>query len=194
MKHCIPFYVYTLAEDETVFYVGKGRDERVYQHEQEARKECECQKCKKIRDIWARGKEITKTIVFTTLNEPDAYIEEAKLIASIGLCNLTNIYVGNVAASIIRPIPATPILEMTEDEYIISLKSNPYFALDELPEAIDDWRRDKLNILQHELRYCSRRWTDEQRAIVQTEITTLRQARKEYQIAKIGIDWLPDLM
>jgi hypothetical protein len=54
------YYVYTYAyPDGTIFYIGKGTDGRIDQHEQEAtRSECTCKRCQVIRQIWASGKPV----------------------------------------------------------------------------------------------------------------------------------------
>ena len=76
------WYVYVYIDDEAVpFYVGKGTRGRMFAHEEEARTECDCQKCQKIRDLWSRGKTIIKHIVFETFNEGEAYQYEHKLIS-----------------------------------------------------------------------------------------------------------------
>jgi hypothetical protein len=84
------FYVYTLAEKEKVFYVGKGQRQRVHNHEWEATTDCQCHKCRKIRKIWRNGGAVQKYIVFTTDDEDEAYRYEEELITSFGLKNLCN--------------------------------------------------------------------------------------------------------
>lgn len=89
------FYVYTLADPhDKIFYVGKGCGPRVFQHEDEARKGCECHKCRKIRKIWRIGGEVRKYIVFETDNEDEAYEHERQLICDIGLKSLCNVTEG----------------------------------------------------------------------------------------------------
>lgn len=90
-----PFYVYVLLRSEaSPFYVGKGSGGRVDYHETEARSGCQCHKCRVIRKVWRAGRQIIKSIVYTTNREADAYCFEAALIASIGLSNLTNVQPG----------------------------------------------------------------------------------------------------
>jgi hypothetical protein len=85
------FYVYNLADPhDKVFYVGKGCGKRVLNHEDEARRGCECHKCRKIRKIWRNGGEVRRYIVFETDNEDEAYEYEMQLISEIGLKNLCN--------------------------------------------------------------------------------------------------------
>lgn len=85
------YYVYVLARPNTrVFYVGKGRGRRVFDHEREARSDCHCHKCNVIRKIWKQGGQVQRYTVFTTNDEAEAYTHEAELIALYGLGTLTN--------------------------------------------------------------------------------------------------------
>jgi hypothetical protein len=91
------YYVYTLSDSSgRVFYVGKGTGDRMNAHEREARKGCECHKCRKMRKIWQHGGQVQKQIVFTTNDEATAYQKEAAVIAQIGLGKLTNHHPGGV--------------------------------------------------------------------------------------------------
>lgn len=78
------YYVYTLSYPSgIVFYVGKGTRDRLHQHEKEAKKGCKCKKCKVIRAILKSGYCISKSIVFTTDDETEAYQEEDRLMKSL---------------------------------------------------------------------------------------------------------------
>lgn len=87
------FYVYELFDpaDGAVFYVGKGKDDRVGDHEREARRGVVHPKCDRIRKIWARKAEVGRRIVQEFQDESAAYEFEASLIARYGIENLTNI-------------------------------------------------------------------------------------------------------
>lgn len=78
-----------------VFYVGKGYRARVFQHEYEAEDGCGCDKCKVIRGIWESHCTVELNIHLLTPRTEDAYLAEGKLIATIGLGNLTNKQGGN---------------------------------------------------------------------------------------------------
>lgn len=94
MPRIIPvsgFYVYVLARPNMrVFYVGKGRNDRILDHEDEARRGCSCHKCRVIRKIWRSGGEVQRSIVFVTDSEREALDYEIELIAQYGRENLTN--------------------------------------------------------------------------------------------------------
>lgn len=95
------FYVYVLTRSNNApFYVGKGKDNRVFRHEIEARNGCKCHKCRVIRKIWRQGGEVQRYVVFTTVNEEDAYQYEAEMIEMIGRKNLTNLIDGGRAVGL----------------------------------------------------------------------------------------------
>ena len=86
------YYVYTLAyPDGTVFYIGKGTGDRIHEHERYAALSDEMmkyyyrnrEKCQVIREIWAQGGEVQKSILYETDVELDAYIYEWALINMI---------------------------------------------------------------------------------------------------------------
>ena len=86
------YYIYTLAyPDGKVFYVGKGTNGRIADHEREASKGCNCPKCDIIREIWADNKPVQKRIVFETLNETEALTYELDLIKQSGEPSLVNV-------------------------------------------------------------------------------------------------------
>src|SRR5260370_21912288 len=69
-------YVYTLAYPESmggyVFYVGKGRRDRITVHEREARNNVKSHKCGVIRKIWRNGEQIVKEKIAFFDDSPEA--------------------------------------------------------------------------------------------------------------------------
>lgn len=89
------FYIYLLARPNgQPFYIGKGKGRRIFKHEEEARRGCQCLKCNIIRKIWRNGGEVQRYIVFTTDDESEAYAYEAEMIAHYGINSLSNLHAG----------------------------------------------------------------------------------------------------
>ena len=85
------YYTYLLMRpDGSVFYVGKGQDNRIDQHELEAKKGIQSEKCDVIRAIWEQGGEIIKQKVGFFDKEEDAHALEMALIDFFGNEKLTN--------------------------------------------------------------------------------------------------------
>ena len=101
------WYVYELIDPRNgqVFYVGKGKDNRINEHEAEAKTDHPSHKCNKIRSIWAAGHEVGKQKVAMFWDEEAAYQHEEDRIAEIGLNNLTNIFGGGRRKDITYSLP-----------------------------------------------------------------------------------------
>jgi len=90
------WYVYELIDPrtDTVFYVGKGKGQRMYQHEQDAKRGICSKKTNKINSILGAGCEVHKRQVAFFWDESAAYDHETDVIEDYGLENLTNIMKG----------------------------------------------------------------------------------------------------
>lgn len=80
----LSFYVYALIDPRSkkVFYVGKGKGNRIYAHVEasELVDVKEVEKIKTIREIRASGKEVKHVVVRHGLTEPEAFAVEAAII------------------------------------------------------------------------------------------------------------------
>ena len=78
------YYVYGLVDprENKIFYIGKGKGNRVFQHEEESLKHPESDKLRlqTIKDIKDAGKEVGKIIIHCNLTENEAFAAEAALI------------------------------------------------------------------------------------------------------------------
>lgn len=101
MTSIVPrFYVYVLCRPNgKPFYVGKGSGRRIFNHDAEARRNCQCYKCRVIRKVWQRGGEVQRYTVFTTDDEAEAYAYECELIALYGRNALANGTNGGIGGS-----------------------------------------------------------------------------------------------
>ncbi len=100
------FYVYILIDprNEQIFYVGKGQEDRLFQHEKEAeRADLGTEKHKKIIEIQNSGHQVKKIIIGRFNTEQEAFSVEGVLIHWVyGIKNLTNLASGHGVESI-RP-------------------------------------------------------------------------------------------
>lgn len=94
------FYVYHLIDprDGSVFYVGKGKGDRINHHERDARNGVlgNPEKEFKISDIVSAGLKIEKKKIKFFSDENDAYNYETLEIERLGIENLTNMAKGRV--------------------------------------------------------------------------------------------------
>lgn len=104
------YYVYHLIDprDGKVFYVGKGKGNRAYQHQKEvSRNPSKYAKTEKgclIKEILDSGNDVKIEFVETNLEEIEALILEANEIQSIGIENLKNVNsIGAISGKERRP-------------------------------------------------------------------------------------------
>lgn len=94
------FYVYLLIDprNDAVFYVGKGKGDRAYQHSKNAKNGVidNAPKHRVIREIIDAGLEVRVHIIHRTDSETEAYRAERFFIRSLASCGLTNISNGSM--------------------------------------------------------------------------------------------------
>jgi hypothetical protein len=85
------FYVYELRDETgTVFYIGAGSGDRMYQHTRPASLRGDTRKALRIREILARGGVITPFLLARFETRAEAHTEECRLIALHDRTLLTN--------------------------------------------------------------------------------------------------------
>ncbi len=103
MSH-LEYYVYALVDpqDQKIFYIGKGKDDRVFRHATDALEtEVQSDKLETIRKIINQGKGVQYYILRHNLTEEVAYIVESTLIDMLTYTNfntesiLTNLQAGH---------------------------------------------------------------------------------------------------
>lgn len=102
LKTLNEYYVYALIDPRTntVFYIGKGTDNRVFAHEIESGKslKTEKEKLKKIQEIENSGFAVKRVIINWSLTEEEAFAAESSLINLVKFLSadaLTNIVSGH---------------------------------------------------------------------------------------------------
>ncbi len=94
----LKFYVYFLRDPRNgqVFYVGKGKENRIFNHvECDLKTERISDKIKIIKDIASAGYKVEHFILRHGLDESSAFEIEAALIDFIGISNLSNLQSGH---------------------------------------------------------------------------------------------------
>lgn len=105
-RHAWPFYVYALcAKDGSVFYIGKGSGDRIFQHVAEAELGSPTEKCSVIRSL---GADLRFSILLSCADEEFALMAEAVLIDDLwDRAYLTNVR-HETPASVLFRIERTP--------------------------------------------------------------------------------------
>jgi hypothetical protein len=100
MEKLAKWYVYQLMDPTTmaVFYIGKGKGNRINDHEIDSARGVCSKKCNKIRYLKNAGFEIIKQKIALFWDEQAAYDFETDCIEEVGLDNLTNILPGGQIA------------------------------------------------------------------------------------------------
>ena len=105
-KHKLQYYVYALIDprNNEVFYIGKGNNDRVFQHEWEKDTNTESAKHHRINAIKKSGKSVKKVILLYGLTEESAFSAESALINLVNFTSthkLTNVMSGHHAKRVL---------------------------------------------------------------------------------------------
>ena len=95
-------YVYLLVDprDNTIFYVGKGKANRVFMHEEHVRKaknSCLNEKEKRIKEILNSDQEVIKYLVRVNLAKDEAFTVESVIINLLGISEMGDL---NISVSL----------------------------------------------------------------------------------------------
>lgn len=118
------YYVYKLIDprNNTVFYIGKGKNDRAHQHVQTVKRGGVPNKNKKlyskIKSILASGYDDVMYEFIYYASEEEALHQEAVLIESIGLNNLTNISSGGAGGDCITNHPDKELIYKTRRKVV----------------------------------------------------------------------------
>lgn len=173
-RQALKYYVYMLLDptDNKPFYVGKGIDNRVFNHLACALTDIDTSNAKydKIREIVKSGQTVKHIIVRHGLSESEAFQIEASLIDTLTYCGLllSNIVDGHnsiekglmTTEEIVRLYNAQPINEMGSDCVLININrtykrgngSNPIYQATKETWLISEWRLPQIKYVLSEFR------------------------------------------
>jgi hypothetical protein len=98
------FFVYELFDDNgDVFYIGKGKRDRISNHRLKAKKGSCLPVHRRIRKLWKNGINYHYRKIHENLLEEEAFELEKETIAKYGISNLTNLTFGGEGHSGLKP-------------------------------------------------------------------------------------------
>lgn len=173
-SQALKYYVYLLLDpaDNKVFYVGKGIDNRVFNHLACALSDIDTSNAKydKIREIIQSGYAVKHVIVRHGLSESEAFQIEASLIDTLKYCGLllSNIVGGHnsiekglmTSEEIIRLYNAQPLNQIEADCILININrtykrgngTDPIYQATKETWLISEWRLPQIKYVLSEFR------------------------------------------
>ncbi|MEP7266121.1 MAG: hypothetical protein ABI844_00745 [Saprospiraceae bacterium] len=173
-RQALKYYVYILLDpaDNKAFYVGKGIDNRVFNHLACALTGTDTSNAKyeKIREIIQSGQTVKHVIVRHGLSESEAFKIEASLIDTLTYCGLllSNIVGGHnsiekglmTADEIMRLYNAQPLNQMGADCILININrtykrgngTDPIYQATKETWLIGEWRLPQIKYVLSEFR------------------------------------------
>lgn len=162
----LAYYVYLLSDprDGQIFYVGKGKGNRLFAHAKDALDdEHATDKLDLIREIRNAGLNVGYELLRFAMTERTAFDVEAAAIQLLGLDGLTNLVVGQYAATTgrmtvdvaISLFDAPPAPEITEPTLLIKIPKlwYPSISAQELYESTTGWWAIKNSNRRNNARY-----------------------------------------
>jgi len=173
-RQALKYYVYMLIDptDNNPFYVGKGIDNRVFNHLACALTDSDVSNAKydKIREIIQNGQTVKHVIVRHGLSESEAFQIEASLIDTLTYCGLllSNIVGGHnsiekglmTSEEIVRLYNAQPLNKMGADCILININrtykrgngTDPIYQATKETWLISEWRLPQIRYVLSEFR------------------------------------------
>lgn len=147
------YYVYTLSDDDdNVFYVGKGKGNRVFSHELESKYFTGAELSEKISRIIELGDKVKRHIINYGLSEEGAFASENTLVQFLGLSNLTNKVSGHgnkklTVEELERQFGYEPmsVKDIESNDLMLVVKLDNAFLLDE-DDSVNYWTSEKLDL------------------------------------------------
>jgi len=166
VQECLAYYVYLLSDprDGQIFYVGKGKGNRVFAHAKDALdEEHVTDKLDRIRNIRKAGLKVGYELLRFAMTERTAFDVEAAAIQLLGLDGLTNLVAGQYVSSTgrmtvdvaISLFDAPPAPEITEPTLLIKIPKlwYPSISAQELYESTTGWWAIKNSTRRNNARY-----------------------------------------
>jgi hypothetical protein len=188
-KTFLKHYVYQLRDsrNQEVFYIGRGKNDRVFNHVKNSlnKNKLEIEKSKRINQIESDGGKVIEQIVAHSLNEKEAMVIESTLIKSYTLKKLTNQvhgYQGNVPIDVkeIEISISKPITYFPFNALFLKINRlwNDKATEEELHDAIRGfWRLNKKNF--YKIQFIIGVTNGISRVIVQAQDKKLYEAGKK---------------
>lgn len=162
----LDYYVYLLSDprDGQIFYVGKGKGNRVFAHAKDALDdERVTDKLERIRAIRSAGLDVKYELLRFAMTEKSAFDVETAAIQLLGLDGLTNLVAGQYASITgrmtvdvaISLFDAPPAPEITEPTLLIKIPKlwYPSISAQELYESTAGWWAIKNSSRRNNARY-----------------------------------------
>lgn len=97
----LQYYIYCLVNplNHQIFYIGKGINNRVFDHEIEAEKNInkEHEKIQEIKNIWNHNQQVERYIIRSGMDEHEAFVAEETIIAMLKLMQNKQLHISQLS-------------------------------------------------------------------------------------------------